>query len=234
MSTEFREVESRTLLWSLRGPFVFEYFVDHGLETDQVSIPQKSAVYEDRWGASNSHEVSLSQIPVDYRLNPRVFSVLVELLHIQVELLCNLCDFLLVQAVVILEEQIMEFPEFTLSSRRNDCNSRLPGKFVGAQGEVFEDKFHTFGILLEHLLEYRHKPGTVRSLEVAEDSDHDWCIGIAPERGARDVDLLDEIQCNNLNGLLFSTGEEKDILSRTDLDAFHMLVHGNRVFEPTV
>jgi hypothetical protein len=44
---------------------------------------------------------------------------------------------------------------------------------VVAEREVLEDEFDLLGILLEHLLEQRHEPRAVRSLEVIEDGDGD-------------------------------------------------------------
>jgi len=122
-------------------------------------------------------------------------------------LLCNLPDFLCIQTVIILEEQIVELPELTLSLRGNGGNRRRPCKLVVSQRKVFEDKFHAVGIFLEHPLEYRHEPRAVGSLEIVEGGDHHWGVRVALERGARNVDLLDEIQEDDLNSLFLSTGE---------------------------
>jgi len=48
---------------------------------------------------------------------------------------------------------------------------------VTSERKVFKDNFYLTGILFEHLPEYRHKPGTVRSLEIIENRNHNRCIG---------------------------------------------------------
>lgn len=153
-------------------PPLFQRFLDHGLETGQASIPQESAVDKDRGSSSYPHPVTLGHVPFDYCPELRGFLVLVELFHIQVESLRNLSDLLRIQTVIILKEQIVEFPELALFLRRKGRDSGRSGKLVVSQGEVLEDKLHSFGVLLEHLLEHRHKPGAVGSLEIVEGGDH--------------------------------------------------------------
>jgi hypothetical protein len=146
-------VELWTRLWFFLNTLLFQRCVDHGLKTGHVSIPQESAVYKNRGGPSNPDAVSLGQVPVDYRLDPRVFLVLAEFFHIQIEFLGNLSDLLCVQTVVVFEEEIVEFPELPLSLRGKGRNSGLLGKPVVPQRKILEYNFHTFGILFEHLLE---------------------------------------------------------------------------------
>jgi hypothetical protein len=47
----------------------------------------------------------------------------------------------------------VKFPEFSLFVGSECSDSRRAGEFVVSQREVLEDKFHFFGISLEHLLE---------------------------------------------------------------------------------
>jgi hypothetical protein len=169
-------------------------FFDQLLEPAWASVPQKPAVDKYRWGASNPRSVSLCHVAVDHRLDLRVFPVLVELIHVQLELLGNFFDLLFVQAVVILEEQIVELPEFALSFRCERGNGSRHRKLVVSNREVLEHQFHLVGVFLEHLLEYRHEPGAVRSLEIVEGGDRHRGVGIALEWGLGNVDLLDEIQ----------------------------------------
>ena len=142
-----------TRLWSFRSSFLFQRIVDHGLETGHISIPQESAVYKNSGGPSDPDAVSLCRVTIDYRTDSRIFLVLVEFYHIQIEFLCDLFDLLCVQVVVVLEEQIVKFPELPLPLRCQCCDSRQHVKPVVPKREMFEYNFHTFGILLEHLLE---------------------------------------------------------------------------------
>jgi len=84
--------------------------------------------------------------------------------------------------VVALEQQIVELPEFALAVGGQCRLSSFDGKAMSADGEVFKYNFDFLGVLLEHLLEYRHKPGTVGSLEIAEYNDADRCIGPSFDR----------------------------------------------------
>jgi len=171
-------------------------FFDQLLEPGWASVPQKPAVDKYRWGASNPRLVSFSYIPVDHRPDLGVFPVLVELIHVQLELLGNFFYLLFVQVVVVFEEQIVELPEFALSFRRERGDGSRHGKLVVSNREVLEHQFHLVRVFLEHLLEYRHEPRAVWSLEIVEDGDRYRGVGITLEWGPGNVDLLDEIQKN--------------------------------------
>jgi hypothetical protein len=47
---------------------------------------------------------------------------------------------------------------------------------VTSNGEIFENNFDVCGVFFEQLLEFRHKPCTVRSLKITEDRNDDRCI----------------------------------------------------------
>ncbi len=211
--------------------WLFQCFFDQLLEPGGASVSQQPAVDEDRWGAAHPRPVALSQIPVDQRPDPGVFPVLFELFHVQLELLGNLFDLLFVQAVVVFEEQIVELPELALFFRRQGGGGGRHGKLVVSQREVLEHQFHLVGVFLEHLLEYRHQPGAVRSLEIVEGGDRHRCLGLALEGGAGNIDLLDEIQGDDLNRFGFAAGEEENVLSGARLDALNTLTHRNRAFQ---
>jgi hypothetical protein len=175
---------------------LFQRFFDELLEAGHASVSQKSAVDEDRWSSPHPRPASLGNVPVDQRPDLGVFPVLFELFHVKLELLGNLFDLLLVQTVVVFEEQIVELPELALFLRRQGGDVSRHGKLVVSNREVLEHQFHLGGVFLEHLLEYRHEPGAVRSLEIVEGGDRHRCLGFALKRGPGDVDLLDEIQDN--------------------------------------
>ena len=149
-------------------------------------------------------------------------------------MLGNLFDLLFVQAVIIFEEQIVELPELALFLRRMGGDGSRHGKLMVSQREVLEHQLHLVGVFLEHLLEYRHEPGTVRSLEIVEGGDRYWCVGIALERRPGNVDLLDKIQGDDLNRFGGAAGEEEEVLSRAHLDALNTFSHRNCVFELAV
>ena len=48
-------------------------------------------------------------------------------------------------------------------------------RVYGGKGEVFKDQLDLLGIFLQHLLEQRLKPRTIRSLIVAKDGDDNRC-----------------------------------------------------------
>ena len=62
----------------------------------------------------------------------------------------------------------MEFPKFALLLRCNGSLGRLDSEFVVAKRKMLKYDFYLLWVLLEHLLEYRHQPGAVRSLKVTE------------------------------------------------------------------
>ena len=87
----------------------------------------------------------------------------------------------------------MEFPEFTLPVSRDNRGRGKPGILVAFEGKIFMNHFDYLRILLKHLLEYRYKPGTRRSLKIAEHRDHHRRIHSAFER-TQGANLLDKVQ----------------------------------------
>ena len=70
----------------------------------------------------------------------------------------------------------MELLEFTLGMRRQCRNSSLVSEgMYGGKGEVFKDQLDLLGIFLQHLLEQRLEPRTVRSLIIAKNGDDNRC-----------------------------------------------------------
>ena len=96
----------------------------------------------------------------------------------------------------------MKLPEFSLTFGRQGRDSRLHGEFMISEGKVFKNHFDVFRIFLEHLLEYRHQPGTVRSLKIIENGNHNGGIFGSLKRSAGNINFLDKVKGDNLNGLI--------------------------------
>ncbi len=156
-------------------------------------VSQKPSIDKDRGGPMDTHLAAEAGICIDLSQHlGRVHSGL-ELTGIQTERGPNFYNFCIVQLVIILKKQIMEFPKHALTLGGQGRLSGFDGKGVSADGEVFKNNFDFFGVLLEHLLEYRHQPGAIRSLEIAEYDDTDRRIGPSFDGRAVNVDIFDNI-----------------------------------------
>ena len=102
----------------------------------------------------------------------------------------------------------MKFPEPVLFARRMGGNCRRLGKLVVSQREIFKNEFYVLGVFLEHLLEYRHQPGTVRSLEIVESGNHHRCISWTLKRRAFNIHAIDKIKGDDLDRGVFAAGEK--------------------------
>ena len=70
----------------------------------------------------------------------------------------------------------MKFSEFILAASCQSRHGGLNGKFMSSNGEILENNSDVCGVFLEQLLEFRHKPCTVRSLKITEHRNNDRCI----------------------------------------------------------
>lgn len=73
----------------------------------------------------------------------------------------------------------MVLPVFSLPLCGQSGEGGLERKFMISEGEILDYEFYFFWVLLEHLLEYRHQPGAVRSLEIAEGDDLYFRVRVA-------------------------------------------------------
>ena len=97
---------------------------------------------------------------------------------------------------------VLPEPALFRSSQGRECSGQR--LFVRTKGKIFKNHFHTFRILVEHLLEKRHKFAAVGSLKVAEDCNDDPGICGPHKGGIRHIELNDETNINFLQGLTFA------------------------------
>ncbi len=112
----------------------------------------------------------------------------------------------------------MEFPKLALGMRRDGGLSSFESEFVLAQGKLFKSDFDFLGILLEHLLEYRYQPGTIRSLKVTEHDHGNRCTGHALKGCLQRIDGLDEADPHHLDGGALTVQQKEGVAARTRLD----------------
>ena len=108
---------------------------------------------------------------------------------------------LIVDLFILSKQQIVKRPELSLLLGGDRSLCRLIGICMIAKGKMFKRYIDLSRILLEHLLEYRHKLGTVRSLKVTEHRNGNRRILFALQWRPADVDLLGDINGNRLDGL---------------------------------
>ncbi|MDX2447535.1 MAG: hypothetical protein QNK29_10130, partial [Desulfobacterales bacterium] len=144
---------------------------------------------------------------------------------VQIEAGADLYDLGLIKHTVVGKKRIMKVPEPTLGVSRQGSGGSLTGKFVTAQGEILEYECDLLGIFLEQLLEYRRKPGAVRSLKISINRHHHRCV--YRSHGGRSVNgnLLDEIQVEFLNSVAGGVNQKKLIFSRPRFNVVYAGVH---------
>jgi hypothetical protein len=96
--------------------------------------------------------------------------------------------------------------------------------------EVLKNNFYIIWISLEHLLEYRHKPGTIWSFKVIENGDNYSRIFWSFKRGTGNIDVLDKIKRNDLYRLVFAAVEDKKLSSWAYLNVIEVIADINFVF----
>ena len=121
----------------------------------------------------------------------------------------NLLNFLIIEPVIVFKQQVVKLPEFSLTAGSKGCNRRLHGEFVVLKRKVFKGHFDILQIFFEHLLEYRHQPGTVRSLKIIEDGNHHGGIFGSLKRSAAGIDFLDKVKTDNLNGFVLAAAQNQ-------------------------
>ena len=154
--------------WHLSG--LFQLLFDHVLEISHIPVLYTPAVHENRRYAFYLDLLPFFIVQIDYSQNFRILTVFVELGFVQPHFLSDVKDFFAVKVPVVFKQFVMEFPEFALALRSKGCCRRLSGELVITQGKILENDLYRFRVLLEQLLKFRAQPGTIRSLEIAENS----------------------------------------------------------------
>ena len=75
---------------------------------------------------------------------------------------------------------------------------RVHRELVIAQGEILVNQFYVLGVFLQHLLEYRVEPDTVRSLVIAENGHGHWSVFRPLERKSGHIELMHQLQFDEL------------------------------------
>ncbi len=114
---------------------------------------------------------------------------------------------------VIFEKLVMVIPEPSLPV---GCKSRLccvQCDLLIRAGVIFVNHLDVLGVFLQHLLEYRLEPGTVRSLVVLENSHSHHRIFRPPERKSGHIELMHELELNKLEVLARTAAQHQGVVS---------------------
>ena len=102
---------------------------------------------------------------------------------------------------VIFEKLVVVIPEPSLPV---GCQGR-PGcahcELMTAEREILVNQFYVLGVFLQHLLECRLEPGTVRSLVIAENCHNHRSVFRPLERKAGHIELMNQLQFDELEAL---------------------------------
>ena len=139
------------LLRGLRG--LLQLFVDHCTKPLKTSVFKSPAIDEYARRPTHFSPAAVPYVLVDDGLQTRVFAVSFKLYQVELELGCDLRDFLLVQFVVIFEQLILKRPELSLPVGGHGGDGGRHGEFVAAQGKMLKYDLNFFRVLLEHLPE---------------------------------------------------------------------------------
>lgn len=176
----------------------------HGTaHSPQRFVFQQSAVHEQRGRSPNTGRLPVFDISSDHLGGRPGRHGLCKSIGIQIEGCAKLFYFTVIEILVIFKQQIVKGPEHALFGRCNGGPGGLIRKFMATQGKLLKNDLDLGGILLQQLLEYRHQPGAIRSLEVAENHDGHSGSGRAFKWCAPDIDLFDQIDAHHANGLGF-------------------------------
>jgi hypothetical protein len=181
---------------------------DHFLNARYAVILRRLPVDEHGRDATNPSFLPVLHVSGDQLLESWISHVLVELLQIEPYFLGELLDLGIVQVVEVLEQGIVKLPELALGVRRQGGDGCLHGKFVAAKGEILEDELDLLRVFLQHLLEERIEPRTVRSLVVAEDGNGYRGVLRAFEGKAGNIDFKNRFPLNDLQRLSGPAAED--------------------------
>lgn len=170
-----------------------QFGIDGLFEPVDAARLQQTAVDEHAGGPANTSGYGILHIPTDSALHFCRFLALLEISRVQPQFGGDLVDFLIAELVIIFKKAIVKSPEFTLTLSHHRGGGSFKGVRMIAQGIMFKDHFNPVGVLLEHLLEYRHQPGAIRSLKVAEDHHCHRRVRVALKWTADSVDRVGEI-----------------------------------------
>ena len=95
-------------------PGFLKLFYDNRLEIFKGSGLCDASVYEYSGGTPDAHALAQLGILVDSQDGYRVIQVFFKFFHVEVQLAGDLPEFLIVQAVVILEKPVVVLPKFFL------------------------------------------------------------------------------------------------------------------------
>ena len=111
------------------------------------------SIQEHRRRSANTDLSSVLDILLDQLAAGCQLTVLIELVHVQPQLLSNLHNFLIVDLIVILEQLTVERPELTLFARGQGCHGALMGIFMIGQWEMLDHIADVVGEFFQQLLD---------------------------------------------------------------------------------
>ena len=157
--------------------FVNLYFlqlsVDRLLKTRKTAILQAFAVYKNRRGPAHTGLFSVIYIPSDQILDRRVLGICIQSLHIKADRFGYLLHFCFIDTLEVFKNFRMALPKFALPVGCQRNGRRPSRKLVVGQWKMFDNKVYFIRVFIQHLLEERLKPRTIRSLVITEDRNGD-------------------------------------------------------------
>ena len=113
------------------------------------------------------------------------------------------------------------------------CQSSNSGlmseRMDGSKGEILKDQLDLFGIFLQHLLEQRLEPRTVRSLIVAENSDGNRRFLGTLKWKPGGIKLIHFFELNYLYRIACTVGNHEGILFLDTDHSIEALLNGNAI-----
>ncbi len=106
-----------------------------------------------------------------------VLGFFIQSLQIKANLIGYLLHFCFIDTLVVFKNFRMALPKFALPVGCQRNCSRPACKLVVGQWKVFDNGVYFIRIFIQHLLEERLKPRTIRSLIIAKDGNGDRRIG---------------------------------------------------------
>ena len=184
---------------------------DGMLEPGEVSLIQLRPIYENRRRSLNSALNTIIYIAINQGRYPRVFQILIKLIHLQPNPFSNLVNLSIAEFPLIGIKFAMHFPKLSLPIRRQCSDRCLSGIRVAGKGKVLDNQFNLIRISFQHLLEKRLKAPAVGSLIIRKHSDGYRSLLRTFERVSCNVDFENGLNEDNLQGLIRTTRNRQHI-----------------------
>lgn len=154
---------------------LLERFVDPLRKTPYRFIAKDDAIDKHRGCAANTDLPAVLHVGVDPVHNLRRCHFFLKHTGVKAQRHGDFFYFTVAEVVVIFKKQIVKLPEFSMITGNDGGPSRGQRPGMAAQGVMLKDDFDLPGMLLEHLLKFRHKARAIRSLKIAENRNGNRC-----------------------------------------------------------